>query len=161
MKKTAFVLASIIILFVSSSITFAAEINGVIAIIIGSGDVKYGAKVNVLLTTKEISVIPVTKDPSQEYDYKKAILLSLGDAWEKVDSEIKNNASYIVSKTTTNLSGKFNFANVKPGKYYVVVTWPSTIARHKVFWQVPVDVKSKDIDVELSNDNFTVPPYFD
>lgn len=160
MKKTVFVLASIIILFVSSSITFAANINGVIGVVIGSGDVKYGARVKVFLTTKEISVIPVIENRSNTPEYE-IILKSLGNAWGKVDSEMKNNANYIKSQTTTDLSGKFKFINVEPGKYCVVVTFPTTIARHKVFWQVPIEVQKKDIDVELSNDNFTVPPYFE
>jgi len=127
----------------SPEIISTANIKGRIAIVTRSGDIKYGAKIEVLLTTKEISVIPVVAKTegtikSIEASYRYDTIVSLGNAWEKVSNEIKNNPSYVKAKTITNLNGEFIFPHVESGKYFVVVTYPSTISMNKVFWQIPV-----------------------
>jgi hypothetical protein len=159
MKKIILIMTIIIALLPTN--VLAADINGIIAIVIGNGDIKYGAKINVFLTTKEVSVIPVTENPSQKYDYPIAVIKSLGDAFTKVEEEIKTNPEYIKSKTMTSLAGKFKFSNINPGKYFIVVTFPSKVAMNRVFWQLPVNILNKDIEVELSNDNLSLPPYLD
>jgi len=149
----------------SPEIISTANIKGRIAIVTRSGDIKYGAKIEVLLTTKEISVIPVVAKTegtikSIEASYRYDTIVSLGNAWEKVSNEIKNNPSYVKAKTITNLNGEFIFPHVESGKYFVVVTYPSTISMNKVFWQIPVNVIDKALEIELSNDNLTLPAYF-
>lgn len=166
MKKVLVALVLGMVVSLSPASIIAADINGRIAVIVGSGDIKPGAKVETYLTTKELILIPMTQrrnmgiNESRDYEWHKAVLHALDDAWRKFDGAISN-PEYIKSKTKTNLEGRFKFSNIEAGKYFVVVTWPSIVARHRVFWQVPVDVESKDVDVELSNDNFTVPPYLD
>jgi len=72
-----------------------------------------------------------------------------------------NAPSYISQKTKANFSGKFSFTGVSPGKYFIVVTYPTTIAMHKVLWQLPIVIGDKDLEVELSNDNMALPPYYE
>lgn len=166
MKRIAGFVGACIFVLCFSFPTLAADINGIIALVIGSGDIKYGAKNKVYLTTKSIQVIPVsmttTGSPKyQDSKYKLDTVQALGDAYEKVDAEIKNNPTYIKMETMTNLQGKFKFSNVAPGEYFVVVTWPSKVGMNRVFWQVPVKVEKGDIDLELSNDNLALPTYID
>ena len=117
------------------------------------GDIKSGSKVDVYLTTKEVDV------PAVENESKRALLDAIYAFTKRVIYEMQT-ADYVKQKTKSNLSGKFSFKDVSPGKYFIVVTFPTTIAMHKVFWQLPVMVKNKNIEVELSNDNMALPPYY-
>lgn len=86
-----------------------------------------------------------------------AVLDSYSKVVEQFIEEMKI-PNYIKQTTKTDLNGKFVFKDVSPGKYFVVVTFPTTIAMHKVFWQVPVVMDKKNIEIELSNDNLALPP---
>ena len=161
MKYVSFVLiiASILIF---PQIAFSGDIDGRIGVLLKNGDVKYGAKVDVFLTTKEILIASVGKETQykNKYIYEKAILKSLFRAFKQVQNEMAS-LDYTKQTTRTDFDGKFKFRNVSPGKYFIVVTFPTTIAMHKVFWQVPVVIEKENIEIELSNDNMTLPPLED
>lgn len=112
------------------------------------------------MTTKEVSVPNVASESSYKnpYDYKRALLDSLSTAFIAIEREM-NVSDYVRQRTKANLSGKFSFTDVSPGKYFIVVTFPTTIAMHKVLWQLPIVMGDKDLEVELSNDNMALPPY--
>jgi hypothetical protein len=149
----------LVITLVVSSISAAGEIKGTIGVVLKSGDIKYGAKVDVYLTTKEILFQSVANESSynDKFEYRIALINSYGAACEKIQSAM-NEPDYIKQQTRTNLSCKFSFTDVKPGKYFLVVTFPTRIVMHMVLWQLPVIMKTKDIEVELSNDNMALPP---
>lgn len=62
MEKLFFI---VIIILITGSTAFGGDINGTIGIIMKSGDIKYGARVKLYLTTKEIAV------PNYRSNYKK------------------------------------------------------------------------------------------
>jgi len=150
----------LVIILATRSIALASDVSGTIGVILKSGDIKYGAKVDVYLTTKEVSVPAIGSESSYNnpHDYEKALLDSLYAAFKQVQWEI-DTVDYVKQLTKADLSGKFSFKDVSPGKYFIVVTFPTTIAMHLVFWQLPVMVENKDIEVELSNDNMALPAY--
>jgi hypothetical protein len=50
------------------------------------------------------------------------------------------------------------FNDVSPGRYYLVVTFPTMIAGQKAAWQVPVDVVADmTVPVELNAANAALP----
>lgn len=152
----------LVIILATRSIALASDVSGTIGVILKSGDIKYGAKVDVYLTTKEVSVPAIGSESSYNnpYDYEKALLDSLFAAFKQVQREI-DTVDYVKQLTKADLSGKFSFKDVSPCKYFIVVTFPTTIAMHKVFWQLPVVVENKDIEVELSNDNMALPALYE
>jgi hypothetical protein len=141
-----------------------ASISGIIAIIVGSGDVKPGAKIDVLLTTKWVQIkdVPVQTDFSGigDLEHKKKILYALENAHQAIDNQRAINAQYVKASTKTGLDGKFSFNDVSPGRYFLVVTYPARIGMNVVFWQHPITVQGEDVTVELSNDNLTLPSFF-
>jgi hypothetical protein len=67
---------------------------------------------------------------------------------------------YFVAQTVSDDRGVFEFVNVEPGEYYILVTFPTIIGGIKVAWQVPVIMKpSIDTHVTLSNENLVLPGY--
>lgn len=130
--------------------------------VLKSGDIKYGAKVDVYLTTKELSVPTMANESTYKnpYDYERALIDALTTAWQSIQQEM-NAPGYVRQRAKANFSGKFGFTDVSPGKYFIVVTFPTTIAMHKVLWQLPILMGGKDLEVELSNDNMALPPYYE
>ncbi|OIO34271.1 MAG: hypothetical protein AUJ70_01480 [Candidatus Omnitrophica bacterium CG1_02_40_15] len=124
----------LVIILATRSIALASDVRGTIGVILKSGDIKYGAKVDVYLTTKEVSVQAIGSESSYSnaYGYEKALLDSFFTVFKQVQLEM-NSADYVKQLTKTDLSGKFSFKDVSPGKYFIVVTFPTTIAMHKVF----------------------------
>jgi hypothetical protein len=157
MKKISIVMITGVLFILSPATVFAANINGLIGIVMESGDIKYGAKINILLVTKEFPVRKLSRadffDDNERYMRAKGH--ALADANDKIRTELNENSLNIKATTITGLDGKFKFADIKPGKYFIV-TLPSTIARNIVFWQIPIDITKKDITIELSNDNLTL-----
>jgi hypothetical protein len=123
-------------ILVSSHSAFAGDITGRVGIIMRSGDVKYAAKVDVLLATRAVPLSHPGKEDgySNKFDYQRAVLNSLVGAWNEVVAQTRTN-DYIKQRVKTDFEGRFAFANISPGKYFVVVTFPTQIAGYTVFWQ--------------------------
>jgi len=159
----------------------ASDIKGSIGVIMNSGDIKYGSKVDVYLTTKEVSFPAAVSERTQRirvlgaekgshppsdpivrnalmFNYQVVLKNSILKATLEIVREMKASDYYVRQRTKSNLSGKFRFADVSPGKYFIVVMYPTTIAMHYVFWQLPIVVENKNLEVELSNDNMALPP---
>ena len=157
----------LVVMLALSGIASASDINGTIGVIMNSGDIKYGAKVDVYLTTKEVS-FPAAESESSfksrtgldnyRFGYQMALFNSIMGATIEIVREMKASDYYVRQRTKSNLSGKFRFSDVSPGKYFIVVMCPTTIAMHYVFWQLPIVMGDKDLEVELSNDNMALPP---
>lgn len=160
MKRISFVLILVSIL-ISPQIAFSGDINGRIGFILKSGDVKYGARVKVFLTTWKEHVEPVRDESlfNSVFDYKRAFLDSLFSTYNNIIDKMEN-PNNIVQTTKSNFDGKFTFKNVSPGEYFIIVTFPTVIAMHKVLWQVPVVMEKENIEVKLDNDNIALAPYY-
>ena len=171
----------LVMMLALSSIASASDINGTIGVIMNSGDIKYGAKVDVYLTTKEVSFPAAESESSHRIRvfgaekgshpprdpivrnalmslYQSVLFNSIMGATIEIVREMKASDYYVRQRTKSNLSGKFRFSDVSPGKYFIVVMCPTTIAMHYVFWQLPIVMENKDLEVELSNDNMALPP---
>ena len=60
--------------------------------------------------------------------------------------------------TLTTEDGTFKFTGVPPGRYWVVVTFPSVIRGYKVAWQEPVVVAAgQTARVKLTDANLLFP----
>jgi hypothetical protein len=152
-----FLLLAIVLL--TTAPVFAADITGLVAIITGSGRIVPGAKVNIFLVTKEITLRTVTTDPAC-IDYRVDVLDAHGEAFRAFKDQSASNPLYITAGVKTSLEGKFKFQNIKPGSYFITVEGLDRIAFNLVFWQIPVLVGKDDIYVEMTNDNLALPPLF-
>jgi hypothetical protein len=67
---------------------------------------------------------------------------------------------YIIRSTLTTPDGTFRFADIPPGPYFILVTFPAMIQDYKVAWQVPVTARDHQaVFIELNQDNLAVPTY--
>ncbi len=65
---------------------------------------------------------------------------------------------FIAAETVTSRYGTFTFKAINPGRYFVVVTFPSMIMGRKVAWEVAVDLtKSAYNFVHLRPYNLALP----
>ena len=135
----------------------SGKVEGTIGVILGDGSIRSGARIEVALVTKSIP-IPYNSDWDAigSYDKRKALLQSGLDFDNNVKHEMEVNPNYIIARTTSNLNGQFEFADIKEGNYFILID--SVIGQNGVIWQLPVSVKKgKTIKVELSNDNLAMP----
>lgn len=66
--------------------------------------------------------------------------------------------TYLYADTVSTIAGTFSFRDIPPGRYYVVVTFPSLIDGRKVAWQVPVDVAGEKYQwIKLRTENLALP----
>jgi hypothetical protein len=65
---------------------------------------------------------------------------------------------YLQTVAESSIAGTFTFKDVPPGRYFVLVTFPSMIAGRKVAWQVPVDLSEDTYHwVRLTSENLLLP----
>jgi hypothetical protein len=71
-----------------------------------------------------------------------------------------NVPGYAVDDKLTRPDGTFAFNRIPPGRYYIVITFPTMIAGYKCAWQTAVDVaEGQSVSVALNNDNLVIPAY--
>jgi hypothetical protein len=64
---------------------------------------------------------------------------------------------YLVADQLTRPDGTVTFSQIAPGRYYLVVTFPTMIAGQKGTWQVPVDVAAdRAAQVEMNAANMAI-----
>lgn len=67
---------------------------------------------------------------------------------------------FLAAATLVGEDDAFRFDGIPPGRYYVLVAFPSAIDGYKVAWQVPVLVGPEDgAEVILSRDNLALPTF--
>jgi hypothetical protein len=72
--------------------------------------------------------------------------------------EHASRTGYLQSVAESSIAGTFTFRDLPPGRYWVLVTFPSMIAGQKVAWQLPVDIGADDhVWVHLTADNLLLP----
>jgi hypothetical protein len=159
-KRFIIFLSVLLSILIGSDIVFAGDINGRVGIVMRNGDVKYGAKIDVFLVTRAVSLSPAGResDYKNKFDYQRALLKSLFHSYQQVEAAIET-SDYVKQRVKTDFEGKFSFVNVVPGQYFVVVTFPTKIAGYQVFWQSPVLMEKENIKIDLSNDNMPLTPY--
>ena len=70
-----------------------------------------------------------------------------------------NEDGYLVDDKLTRPDGSVAFSRVPPGRYFLVVTFPTVIAGQKAAWQMPVDaVAERTVHIELNAANMALRP---
>jgi hypothetical protein len=72
--------------------------------------------------------------------------------------EKASRTGYLQSVAESSIAGTFTFRDLPPGRYWVLVTFPSMITGHKVAWQLPVEIGVDDHTwIHLTADNLLLP----
>ncbi len=149
-------------IFMQVALSFAqgGSIRGSLGLETKDGKVIHGDWIRVLLVTEKFEVKKdTTISGMDKHKRMESIMDSHIDFFKKVREEMEN-PGYVAASTLTNPDGTFRFADVKAGKYYIVVTFPATINGCKVAWQVPAAVRAgKTIHIKLRNNNLALPTY--
>jgi hypothetical protein len=67
---------------------------------------------------------------------------------------------FLAGSTLVDADGSFQFTGIDPGRYFVLVAFPSHIHGYKVAWQTPVDVTiERAATVELNRNNLVLPTF--
>ena len=163
MKKLLWIyILTIGILFIPLALSFAqgGSISGSLGLKTKDGKVVHGDWIRVLLVTEKLEVNKDTKifgmDKHKRIEY---IMNTHIDFFKKIREKMKN-PGYVAASTLTTSDGTFRFADVKEGKYYIVVMFPAIINGCKVAWQVPAAVRAeKTTHIKLRNNNMALPTY--
>lgn len=71
--------------------------------------------------------------------------------------EMMDREDYLLDDKLTRPDGSVAFSQVPPGRYYLVVTFPTLIAGQKAAWQVPIDVMAdQTLHVDLNAANMAI-----
>ena len=140
--------------------TQAADIEGRISLANPSGEINFGDWVRVFLTTKPIDV-PAVDLTSIDIPIERRSRINSGHMDFYVNfRQVQEAPGYIVDTKLTRPDGTFAFHHITPGRYYVLVTFPTMIAGFKCAWQVAVEVvEGQPVEVELNNRNLAIPAY--
>ena len=119
-----------------------------------------GDWVRVFLTTEELPV-PVVDLQSAAAPLERRSRINSGHMDFFVNFQQRQNQDgYLVDHKLTRPDGTFAFHGIPPGRYWVVVTFPTMIAGYKCAWQAAVDVNSgEDAHVTLNGENLAVPAF--
>jgi hypothetical protein len=139
-RRHVLVLFVVCALMANAAVARAGHITGTIRITTPEGITHSGDWIRVLLTSSAVSIpdIPSLEGlaPLARYDLIVSAHMDFYVNYQKHMSE----PGFIVSSVLTTDDGGFKFVDVAPGRYFVVVTFPSSIGGYKVAWQVPVTV---------------------
>lgn len=124
------------------------------------GTVFYADWVRVYLTTEALEV-PVVDLESAAAPLERRSRINTGHMDFFVAFQQKQNQDgYVVGHKLTRPDGTFAFHGILPGRYWVVVTFPTMIAGYKGAWQAAVEVAAgANVHVELNRENLVVPAY--
>jgi hypothetical protein len=160
-QKIGFVGISILLIIaIGSGHASAAIIDGRISLVTPKGEVFHGDWIRVFLTTKPIEV-PTVELASIDIPLERRSRINTGHMDFYVNFQQKQQEpGYIADTKLTRPDGTFAFHRVSPGRYYVLITFPTMIAGFKCAWQVGVEVnEGQTVRVELDNSNLALPAY--
>ena len=136
----------------------AGNIHGRIEIHPPDGTRVSGDWIRVLLVTAPIAV-PEPGDLSGLVPLARMdrVISAHTDFYKRYQQEL-DREGYLAASVLTTDTGEFKFVDVAPGRYVVLVTFPSMIGGYKVAWQVPVSMPADgDARVDLNWDNMALP----
>ena len=150
----------ILIMPVALSFAQGVSIKGSLGLETKDGNVVHGDWIRVLLVTEKFEVKKDIKISGMDKHKRMESIINAHINFFKKVREKMENPGYVAGSTLTTTDGVFKFADVKAGKYYLVVTFPATINGCKVAWQVPAAVCIGETTyIELRNDNLALPTY--
>ena len=118
----------------------SGRITGCVSLTDTDGQVVYGDWVRVFLVTQAIEVPGLDLVGAETGVERTARINSAHTAFFIRFREMLDREGYLIDDKLTRPDGTVAFNQVAPGRYYLVVTFPTVIAGQKAAWQVPVDV---------------------
>ncbi|MCB2167188.1 MAG: carboxypeptidase-like regulatory domain-containing protein [Deltaproteobacteria bacterium] len=144
----------------SASQAQEGTITGQVSLTNQEGEVVYGDWIRVFLTSEPIA-IPEVDLASTSVQWERQSRINTGHMDFFVNFRQKLNVpGYAVEDKLTRPDGTFTFNRIHPGRYYIVITFPTMIAGYKCAWQTAVDVAGgQSVSVALNNDNLVIPAH--
>lgn len=138
-------------------------VAGRISLALENGDTVHGDWIRVMLVTAAVDVERVRREVAAQAaavpGARHGVLANrLQLEFYKAVTARLDQDGYVQATTLTTEDGTFKLPAVPPGRYWVVVTFPSVIRGHKVAWQVPATVAAdRATEVPLTNANLLFP----
>jgi len=151
-----------LLLLVHGAAVAAGEggVSGRVSLTDPEGTTFYGDWVRVFLTTAALAVPAVDLD-AVDAALERRSRINSGHMDFFVNFQQKQTEDgYVVDHKLTRPNGTFAFHGIPPGRYWIVVTFPTMIAGYKCAWQVAAEVNGgENTHVELNGENLAVPAY--
>jgi hypothetical protein len=160
MMRLIFLALCALLISIGSGHCMGGTVEGSIQLRIKDGSVHHGDWIRVLLTREKVD-LPHTGALADlnKYQQMNAINKAHLDFNKSILKRMQD-PEFIAASTLTVESGTFKFADISPGKYWVVITFPAVIKMHKVAWQYPVEmVTGHTTTVILNNKNLALPTF--
>ena len=135
----------------------AAELFGTVGLTAEDGRFVPGQMMRIYLVTEPIR-FEFTDDPTLN---RLERIVRVNNAHIDFFKQYREKASqpgYLQTVAESSIAGTFTFTDILPGRYWVLVTFPSMITGHKVAWQISVDLRADDPAwIHLNSDNLLLP----
>ena len=133
------------------------KIAGCVSLTDTDGQVVYGDWVRVFLVTQAIEVPGLDLVGAETGVERTSRINSAHTAFFIRFREMLDRDGYLIDDKLTRPDGTVAFNQVIPGRYYLVVTFPTVIAGQKAAWQVPVEVAAdRTVHVDLNAANMAL-----
>ncbi len=133
------------------------KITGRVSLTADDGQVVYGDWVRVFLVTEAVDVPRLDLAGAGAKVERTSRINSAHMTFFIRFRELADRDGYLVDDKLTRPDGTVTFNRVPPGRYYLVVTFPTMIAGQKVAWQVPVDAAAgRTVHVEMNAANMAL-----
>lgn len=118
----------------------AGHISGTVRLNTPDGQTFNGDWIRILLTTSAVLPpdVPSLDGLAALARYDRIVSAHM-DFYVRYQQHLSQ-TGYLAASVLTTETGDFKIVDVAPGRYFIVVTFPSTIGGYKVAWQVPVTV---------------------
>ncbi len=132
----------------------SGKIAGCVSLTDTDGQVVYGDWVRVFLVTEKFEIPRLDLTGAETGVARTARINSAHTAFFIRFREMLDRDGYLIDDKLTRPDGTVAFSRLIPGRYYLVVTFPTMIAGQKAAWQVPVDVadgRTAHVDLNAAN----------
>ena len=161
MKKCPFFLICLFACLLLCSPAHAGGIiDGTISMTMPDGQVRPGDWIRILLVRSRVPVPAFSEteklDPYRHMETIRDLHITFFISVRRKMSD----PAFLLQSTLATTEGVFQFPDVPPGTYYLIVTFPAMVRDRKVAWQVPVTVVDDQIiTIELNDSNLLMPTY--
>lgn len=123
-----------------------------------AGNRIYGQYISVFLTREAIAVPHDSGLAAMERHRRLDRINQMHLDFFKTFSAHRHRPGYLAANTESSDNCNFAFLDVAPGRYFLVVTFPSMIGGYKVAWQQPVTIRAgRTTYVTLNDANLLLP----
>jgi hypothetical protein len=135
-------------------------VGGTVSLTMPDGMVRWGDWIRILLVRSQVEVPPLSGIEKMDLFRRMETIRNLHMTFFITVRKKMSDPAFVVQSTLTTPEGVFQFTDVPPGTYYLLVTFPAMVKDRKVAWQVPVTVvDDQTTRVELNDENLLMPTY--